>query len=56
MGDIWNEANDDEFGKVMTRKQIVRKKAILADLYLQSKERSVIADSKKKRDNDSLFE
>lgn len=56
MGDVWNEVDNDEFGKVMAGKQIVRKEATLADPIFQSKERFVIADSKKKRDNCSLPE
>ena len=56
LGNLWNEASDNEFGKVITRKQIVGKEAIISDPNFQSKERSVIADSEKEVDNDSLLE
>lgn len=56
VSDIQNEVDDDKFGKVMARKQVVGKETILANSTLQSKERSVIADSKNEGDNNSLFE
>ncbi len=56
LGDVWNEADDNEFGKVMAGKQVVGREATLADPTPQSKERSVVADSEEEGDNDSLPE
>ena len=39
LGDVWNKADDDKFDKVMTKKQ----------------EKSVVADSEKEGDNNSLL-
>lgn len=56
LGDVWNEADDEKFGKVMDGKQVVGRDAILACSNLQSQEGSIVADSKEKGDNNSLPE
>lgn len=56
MSDVWNEANDEEFGKVIDGKQVVGRDATLARSTPQSQEGSVVADSKKEGDNNSLPE
>ena len=56
MGGVWNEANDDEFGKVMTGKQTIRRGATIDHSIFQSQKRSVVANSKEEGDNDSLPE
>ncbi len=56
LGDVWNEADNAEFGKVMTGRQAIRRDAILAHPTLQSHKRCVVADSEKEGDNNSLSE
>ncbi len=56
LGDLWNKADDEEFGKVMTGRQVIRKDAIFAYPTHQSHKGSVVADSEEERDNDSLPE
>lgn len=56
LGNIWNETDDEEFSKVMAGKQVVKIDATLAPSTFQSYERSIVADSKKKEDNNSFLE
>ena len=56
LGDVWNEADDEEFGKVMDGKQVVGRDATLAHSTPQSQEGSVVADSEEEGDNNSLPE
>lgn len=55
LGDIQNEVDDKEFGKIIARKQVIKKDAILAYSTLQSQKKSVVTDSEKERYNNSLF-
>lgn len=54
LDDIWNKANNKEFSKIMTGKQI-EKEAIFSHSIPQLQKKSIDADSKEKRDNNSLF-
>ena len=54
LGNVWNEVDDEEFGKVMARKQVIQRDATLADSTPQSQEESVVADNKEKGNNNSL--
>ena len=56
LSDVWNKADDEEFGKVMAGKQIGQRDAILAHSTPQSQEVSVVADNKEERDNNNLPE
>ncbi len=46
MGDIYYKANNDDFNKVMTRKQVMRKDTTINHSTPQSQKRSVFADNK----------
>lgn len=56
LGDVWNEADDKEFGKVIVGKQVVGRDATLAHSTPQSQKGSVVADSEEEGDNNSLSE
>lgn len=55
MGDVLNEADDKKFVKVIVKKQVLWRDAILAHFTPQIQERSMIADIEEKGDNHSLF-
>lgn len=54
LSNLQNEADYIEFNKVMAGKPVIKKETILADLTFQSNKRSVIANIKKKGNNNSF--
>ncbi len=51
LGNVWNEVDDEEFGKVMTGKQAIGRDTTFTHPTPQSYKGSVVADSEKERDN-----
>ncbi len=45
LGDVWNEIDDDKFGKIMARKQVIGRDSTLTHSTSQSQEGSDVADS-----------
>ena len=56
LGDVWNEADDVEFGKIIAGKQVVGKDVTLAHSTPQSQEESVVADNEEEGNKNSLSE
>ena len=56
LGNIQNEADDEEFGKVMARKQVARRDAILPHFTLQSQKEFIVIDNEEEEDNNSFLE
>lgn len=56
LGYIWNKADNEEFGKVITKSWAIESNTKSAHTLPQSQKRSIVADSEEEGDNSKLSE